>query len=297
MIQKLYNQLHRKFYYSTSFHNLIAPKAGNQKIASPRFSFYGKKLLSNLLQMEGVRIIDEKPGVLILQLGKIKAEITTLEELYILNEIFIDGCYNFLTPDAGTVVVDIGLNVGMASLFFAQSEAISRVYSFEPFEPTFKQALKNISLNDESIKNKIIPSNYGIAGVTREEEWDYVYSGKGNMGLRNSFEESQPTSAETKNKIRVTLKGIAEVLPDIISRHPSQKIVLKIDCEGAEYEILEKLAASNLLKQVHSLLIEWHVKGPGPLTSLLQKNGFSMMSQFPHNKVTGMIYGFRTANS
>lgn len=253
--------------------------------------------MSNLLATGLVKIIDEKPGYLILQLGKIRAEITTLEELYILNEIIIDGCYNFLSPDTGIIVMDIGLNVGMASLFFAQSEAVSRVYSFEPFEPTFKQALKNIALNDDDIRNKIVPANYGIAGVSREEEWDYDYSGKGNMGLRNSFEENQTTGTGRNNKVRVVLKGISEVLPEIMSRHPSQRIVLKVDCEGAEYEILEKLSATGLLKQIHILMIEWHLKGPQELTSLLQKNGFALMSQLPLNKVTGMIYAFNNATS
>jgi FkbM family methyltransferase len=297
MVRQLYNKLHKKIYYTTSFHRFIAPQSGNKKIGYPRFSFYGKKLLSNLLQTPGISIVNGKEGVLTLQLGKIKAEISSLEELYILNEIYIDGCYNFLLPDNNLTVIDIGMNVGFASLFFAQSAAVIRIHAFEPFEPTFKQALNNFAINEAGIKDKIIPHNYGLAATEKAEEWDYDYLRKGDTGLRNTFDtDASKFNITGKGKIKVLLKDVTEVLNSILASHITGKLVIKIDCEGAEYEIIEKLSGQGLLAKIDVLMIEWHLKGPEHITGFLTKNGFGMISQFPHNKVTGMIYAFNKRN-
>ncbi|MBC7947017.1 MAG: FkbM family methyltransferase [Chitinophagaceae bacterium] len=293
MIRQLYNRLHKKFYYSTSFHRFIAPSTGNEKINSPKFSFYGKKLLSTLLKTRDVKILDQKAGKLGLQLGQIKCEITSLEELYILNEIFIDGCYNFSVPSNKIIVVDIGMNVGFASLFFAQFDSVKTIHSFEPFAPTFDQALNNFALNDQHIKAKITPHNFGLAADNKEEEWDYDYLRKGDTGLRNSFDtEASKFNITSKGKVKVVLKDATAVLDDILANRTTETLVIKIDCEGAEYEILEKLAARGWLSRIDVLMIEWHLKGPESISKLLLQYGFGILSQFPHNKVAGMIYAF-----
>jgi hypothetical protein len=67
---------------------------------------------------------------------------------------------------------------------------------------------------------------------------------------------------------------------------------LKIDCEGAEYEIIQKLSDTNLLADIDILLIEWHDKGAKMLEDILIANDFRIISRHL-TSITGMIYAFK----
>jgi FkbM family methyltransferase len=291
MLRKLYNRLNSKFYYSTAFHSLIAPSVDGKKPTSPEFSFYGTKLLSNLRKLDNsaVRLNDE--GRIIFSWNQLSVEITSVEELYILNEILIDGCYNFYTNRPVTVV-DIGMNVSIASLFFAAKSNVERIYSFEPFLPTYNQALRNIALNTTT-GSKIRPHNFGLAAAKSTQQWDYDYLRKGDTGLRNDFDDAGSThNVKAKEKVTVTLETLAHPVFNEIFDNPDNDIVFKIDCEGAEYELIEELEKKGLLEKIQVLMIEWHLKGPGKIADILLRNNFSLLNTLEYNKVTGMIYAF-----
>src|SRR5210317_1193049 len=52
------------------------------------------------------------------EIDPFKLLIKTPEDLFIINEIFIENCYNFHTIHKPITVIDIGMNVGFASLYF-----------------------------------------------------------------------------------------------------------------------------------------------------------------------------------
>ena len=65
-----------------------------------------------------------------------------------IGEILVDEVYSFdCTGDA--IVIDIGMNRGIASLYFAAKDNILNVYAFEPFGPTRALAQRNLELNPE----------------------------------------------------------------------------------------------------------------------------------------------------
>lgn len=80
--------------------------------------------------------------------------------ILIVEEIFKNDEYNF---DIGgpAVVIDIGMHIGLASLYFAARDDVEGVYGFEPFKPTFEQAMFNFKIN-EKYADKIHPHNYGL---------------------------------------------------------------------------------------------------------------------------------------
>ena len=61
--------------------------------------------------------------------------VESFEEFFIIAEIFIDYDYNFLLNEE-VVVLDIGMNIGIASLFFSKMNAVTKVYGFEPVADT-----------------------------------------------------------------------------------------------------------------------------------------------------------------
>ena len=214
--------------------------------------------------------------------------IESSEEFFIVKEVFVEKDYNLLSND-NFVVFDIGMNIGISSLFFGLNKNVTQIYSFEPVVTTYDQAVYNLGLNP-TYSNKIEAFNFGLGGSSRVEKVLYNSQAKGNCGIR--LESSLVIDKKNAEKIEINIKDISEILPDLMAKHSEQQVVLKIDCEGAEYEIVQKLNDANLLKNIDVLLIEWHDKGAKILEDLLVANNFKVISRHL-TSITGMIYAFK----
>ena len=228
-----------------------------------------------------------KEGVLA-SFNELQFYVESSEEFFIIKEVFIEKDYNLLSNES-FVVFDIGMNIGISSLFFALSKKVTKIYSFEPVQLTYTQAVYNLGLNP-NYSNKIETFNYGLGGSTRLEKVLYNPQAKGNCGIR--LDSSLVIDKDNANEIEINIKNIGEVIPQLLAQHPDQKKVFKIDCEGAEYEIVEKLSELNLFVDVDVLLIEWHDKGATILEDLLIANNFRVISRYL-TSITGMIYAFK----
>jgi FkbM family methyltransferase len=233
-------------------------------------------------------ILKEHENGVFVEFDDLRFYVESPEEFYILKEVFVEKDYNLLSNE-NYVVFDIGMNIGISSLFFALKDNITKIYSFEPVLETYSQALYNFDLN-KKYSNKIEPFNLGLGGYTRTEKVLYDPQMKGNCGIR--LESSPNISIEKAEEIEISIVSIEEVIKDIFDRHINQKIVLKIDCEGAEYEIVRKLKDENLLKQIDILMIEWHDKGSKIIEEILVEHNFNIISRVL-SPITGMIYAFK----
>jgi hypothetical protein len=90
------------------------------------------------------------------------------------------------------------------------------------------------------------------------------------VSSKNTFDECfVPESIE---KIQIEIADI--ILAPLLKEHEQGRVFLKIDCEGAEYEILPNLVQAGLLKTVDVVIVEWHSGDFQPLVSLLEQEGF-----------------------
>jgi FkbM family methyltransferase len=234
-----------------------------------------------------ISLESHKEGVLA-SFNNLKLYIESPEEFFIIKEVFIEKDYNLLSEES-FVVFDIGMNIGISSLFFGLNQNVDKIYSFEPVFPTYNQALYNLELNI-NFSNKIETFNYGLGGSTRMEKVLFDSQSKGNCGIR--LDLSPAIDTNKAKEIEIEIVNIGDILPNLIVKHNNHKIVLKIDCEGAEYEIMQELNNINLLVEVDVLLIEWHDKGAIILEDILIKNNFRIISRFL-TPITGMIYAFK----
>lgn len=228
-----------------------------------------------------------KEGVLA-SFKDLKLYVESPEEFFIIKEVFLEKDYNLLSNE-NFVVFDIGMNIGISSLFFAINQKVIQIYSFEPVVTTYDQAVYNLELN-KPVSDKIEAFNFGLGGSSRVEKVLYNSQAKGNCGIR--LESSPAIEKNDTKEIEINIKDINEVLPDLMCKHSGQKKVLKIDCEGAEYEIVQKLSDANLLADIDVLLIEWHDKGAKILEDVLITNDFRVISRHL-TSITGMIYAFK----
>jgi FkbM family methyltransferase len=212
--------------------------------------------------------------------------INTWEELFILNEIFSEGIYDISLRDE-FALIDIGMNVGFSSLYFANKNNCKRVFAYEPVHSTFDLAGKNLDRNACSAKIEMF--NKGLGYPEREIQVNYTAELKGSIGLYgNSLIKDPPSAA---NRISLNIEDVSFYLKKNFFEYPG-KFIAKIDCEGCEYEIIERLKDSDILNRVSIFLIEWHKKGPDPIQNILVQNGYYVLMLSEKNEARGMIYAF-----
>ncbi|HEX8041793.1 MAG TPA: FkbM family methyltransferase [Chryseosolibacter sp.] len=257
------------------------------QLDSCAFILEGYGILRELSSLKAAKFsVSEK--LFLIDMGGIVLNPTTAEELFIIHEIFVRGAYNFDLPDR-CVAIDIGMNVGIASLFFASRSTVDKVFAFEPLRPTFQQAKVNFGLN-KSLSDKIQAVNYGLGDQSGELTVDYDYSNKGQIGVRGTtFVRS--TLQQVEKQLIVIREASLEV-KRILSQHAGQVFILKVDCEGSEYPILQDLFRHGLLSRFRMVFIEWHEQGPEPLITLLRESGFVTFYQWSSSRA-GMIYAAR----
>ena len=79
----------------------------------------------------------------------------------------------------------------------------------------------------------------------------------------------------TDSKETIIIKQASGEIENIIKTvKDEEKIFLKIDCEGAEYDILKNLDENDLLKFVDVIILEFHNGNLEFLTNILNKNKF-----------------------
>ncbi len=232
-------------------------------------------------------------GQIMINFDNICFNIACWEELFIIDEVFVKGVYNFNTNN-NFVFYDVGMNVGITSLFFALKPNVTKVHAYEPFRQTFESASINFNLNKE-IASKINANNFGISSENKSLTVDYLFDLKGSVGIEGIQERTLVDNDNLISKENIIVKKASTIFSQLIQKDSDEKLdhVLKLDCEGSEYEILTELDSANLLQKFSIIMLEWHNKGPQDIQKILLTNGFSLFSFDFLNKDIGMIYAFK----
>jgi len=259
-----------------------------------QYSFFfqdGATFYRNLKSI-GFEFLQNKTGHIIGKFNSMQFYIQSYEEMYILNEIFFEGTYSFTTPSK-CILIDIGMNVGFATLFFASLNNVMKIISYEPVLKTYEQGIKNLELNPNS-REKIITYNLGVGKHNHFEEFQYSQEWKGSVGVRE-LSNTKKQSSKKIETVKVQIQDIEDVIKEAKSYCLS--IVAKVDCEGAEYDIMRRLDALNELSSIDLFMIEWHDKGPNELTEILHKAGFATIVSRPYMiHDVGIIYAYNGKN-
>ena len=234
---------------------------------------------------------EEKDGVLYLSTScngqTITAEMANHESLLCMEEIFDFHPYAFAGLN-DCLVLDVGMNIGLSSLYFASQPHNHKVWAFELIGATAAVARRNISNNGFAV-DKVIIHHAGVAaqsGTIRLK-----LTGAGDVGACMQLETTEGPADE------VELLAAASLVEDAALQYPELSIVLKLECEGAEYEIMEALEQAGQLKKITALMIEWHLKGPEPIVGLLSRNGFvTFDTAITALQPTGFIYAINRGN-
>jgi FkbM family methyltransferase len=217
--------------------------------------------------------------------------VETAEELYILHEIFVERVYGY-SFSRPTVYLDVGANVGFASLFFATLPNAVSVLGFEPFPQTHAAALANVALNP-AVAERIHLENRAVLESAKKCRWNYAPDLRGSVG---GF-DTTPSEAVAAT-MEIDAVDAAEIVSSAVRNHPDAEIVLKLDCEGSEYAVIERLSETGWLSSLAAVLMEWHVATPDHHPNHLQKPlndaGLRTIRTGSVQAQVGMIYAFQS---
>lgn len=183
----------------------------------------------------------------------------------ILEDIYMNFDYGLITGAESLLVLDIGMNVGLASLFFSSQPNVTEVHGFEPFKPTYDGALHNFNLNPRYIQNKLHPHCVGLSNHTDTLKLSYNEDLPGGMGIHGQMDA---------DGVEMKLVDASEVLRPILMGRTQEKVLAKIDVEGSEYEILQSLNQSGLLRQIDYIIMETHCAREHEAEKIILDNGF-----------------------
>ncbi len=271
---------------------LVSNETGNRirKKSVTVFSNELQKLIicvsDNRIQVE--QTFDDHFDVLV---NGIRLHVNSASNLVTLFELFIETIYDVdLKEDV--IVMDIGMNVCYAALWFSNLPFVKKVYSYEPFLSTFSEGRKNMQMNP-LLASKITPHNLGISTRNTELEVPAMESGAGDASINEEILKIHNTPQLSTVKVKVV--DIEQEIERIINIDSFARVLMKVDCEGEEYSIFEKLASSPYIDRIAGFIIEWHVKGPDPILAFLKENNFRCLSLPKYDKWSGMIYAFPAA--
>lgn len=175
--------------------------------------------------------------------------------------------------ERGDVVVDIGGNIGMFTRRALQRGA-SKVIAFEPASKIFSCLLDNTPRNLVECHKMAVAGTNGTITLR--------YDSSTGIGGASVVQDINHDESGSENVICMTLNRLFE-----IGILPEQIDFMKIDCEGAEKQILDDLTDQNLNK-IKKIGMEFHANLLGheareAITNRITSNGFSHFTLFHGN--------------
>jgi FkbM family methyltransferase len=204
------------------------------------------------------------------------------ELLHTYRELFENELYKFQTKSNAPVIIDCGANIGLSVLYFKQLYPQALVDAYEPDEQNFDILSRNCNAN-------------GL---------QTVYLHKAAVWIKNgtiSFEATESEASHVSEQDHANVVQVPSVrLANALQKYPRIDF-LKIDIEGAEWQVVQDIATE--LHRVENFFLEYHGKAAetyklNDIMGILKSSGFSVYiknaaDNLTHpfvEKTTGTLY-------
>ncbi len=213
---------------------------------------------------------------------------TSLADLFVIKEVLLHQTYKDilpLLPDRRIRFVDIGANLGCFSIWLNQLREVSESYCFEPEPDSFR--LLNFNLNINGC-NQVTPIQAAIGGTPRQIPIKLKNSSPGGTSIYDS-EDTEAGDGAVLQRIKVLAFG------QWLEQVGTPFDLLKLDCEGAEWEIARRCGQSVcerfrfVVAEVHD--DPEHISTVDEFPHLMSRHGFTTLRW--DNKSQGIYIGER----
>ena len=158
------------------------------------------------------------------------------------------------------VILDIGANIGAWTLWVSEKRPGARGTCYEPDPAAAAYLRRNLELNglqaQVDVRTEAVSDQTGTASLFQ------AHPGEGSSSL-------QQTSPVATFDRETTVPTVS--FNEVVGRIESEEIsIVKMDCEGAEYDILEHSSA-DAWARVKRVVLEYHPTAPGRHDHLRQR--------------------------
>jgi FkbM family methyltransferase len=204
-------------------------------------------------------------------------------DIWSIKETFLDDFYHFVKfqkPVNGTII-DIGAGIGEFAIQAAVACPDCRVIGFEPFQESFDYFRRNAA--DNSLKN-VTAVQAAVSSIPGSLVLDT------SSGNPLQFRAQSGISSESSVKTVLLIQYLNDETIDSVD-------ILKLDCEGGEFDILLPLSINDLIR-FNRIVMEYHdgltKHNHNELVQLLEKANFKVevVLNLVHHDI-GYIYAQR----
>lgn len=208
---------------------------------------------------------------------KIKIRVKSTD-LQVFTNVWLNEEYKFsgFNINDNDTIIDIGAHIGLFAIFASQFSKGGKILSFEPVSSNYKLLLENIELNKISIAHLF---NLAVYNKQKEIKIFLNDDDAGHSIIRASLNFEIVKT--------VSLMKIMEMNNINVCNY------LKLDCEGAEFEILEELPDS-FFSRIEKIVMEYHIfenniESLMQLKNRLNRLNFKIIDK-PYSNKLGMLY-------
>jgi FkbM family methyltransferase len=247
-----------------------------------KLPYYITSAATILLQLKNpfslVGYIERRETVLRFRNGLVFKTLQPIDALIIKETVF-DNTYliNNLTDDP-SLIIDVGAGLGDFTILAAKTYSSAQVLAFEPLTNEYDLLKQNIRLNRAS---NIKTFNVAIGTQTKYT----FYPAKANV------QSSIIQDLQTTDQIMVHGKRLDDFIEKPVD-------ILKIDCEGAEIDVLKSISRTKM-RLIRLIILEYHnhlVENEDlRLLNMLKELKFYLIKkQDSYNPKIGYIYAINT---
>ncbi len=170
------------------------------------------------------------------------------KEIFMVDVYEIDRLVAELPPSP--TVIDIGANAGFFDIQLLSKISGATIYAYEPL-PSNAAYIKGLMNNNATIKKHLNFNQLAVTGLPKEGLDLYIADNMENQVVASVFDNFDKRNTQKINIPSITLTEIIE------SIGVTEIDLLKMDCEGSEYDIFYNTSAS-LIKTIKQMVIEVH---------------------------------------
>lgn len=199
---------------------------------------------------------------------------TSLADLFVIKEVFIHQTYKDILPliaDGNVRFVDIGANLGSFSIWLAQQRNVVDSYGFEPEPDSFRLLRFNLSLNG---CEQVVPIHAAVGATEREISIQLKNSSPGGTSI---YGDDCSDAGLHADRTQIKVVAFSRWLHEVTSPFD----LLKLDCEGAEWEIVR--ACGHIIGERFKVVVAEVHDDPDKESAvdtfprLMEKHGFSTL--------------------
>lgn len=215
------------------------------------------------------------------------------ESIYpIFKEIFMEDVYNadnlISKLPTSPVIIDIGANAGFFNVLLFSKLKNARVLAYEPLPSNISRFRKTIEQNN--LSEKIQLEQVAVTGIPIAMLELFTEKTTDNSVIASVFSDFDERNTQ---KLEVPAKSLTAIINENNLDHVD---LMKLDCEGSEYDILYNTPVT-ILNRINMIIVEVHEiddnkNNLDSLTAFLQSCGYKTSSQMI-NKTNYILEGVK----